>query len=439
MTVKVVGAGLAGCEAAWQLANAGIDVELYEMKPLKYTPAHKYSGYAELVCSNSLKAQRLESAAGLLKEEMRRLGSLCMDAAQHTCVPAGGALAVCREEFSDFITDKINSSPKIKVVHEEVTTIPDGYVIIATGPLTSEPLSKSIGELVGENYLYFHDAAAPIVTAESLDKSLVFEASRYDRGDADYLNCPMNKDEYLEFYNELVNAETAPLHDFEQKEGFTVYEGCMPIEVLAKRGEDTMRFGPLKPVGLVDPRTSRRPYAVVQLRKENNAGTLYNLVGFQTNLKFGEQKRVFSLIPGLENAEFVRYGVMHRNTYLNSPELLNRHFCFKGDQRIYFAGQMSGVEGYMESAASGIYAGLSLARRLNGLDEITLPEDTMIGALSAYVEKGSPSGFQPMGANMGILPELPEKIKNKQEKYAALAKRALSSLERALHGGSCDK
>ncbi len=439
MTVKVVGAGLAGCEAAWQLANAGIDVELYEMKPLKYTPAHKYSGYAELVCSNSLKAQRLESAAGLLKEEMRRLGSLCMDAAQHTCVPAGGALAVCREEFSDFITDKINSSPKIKVVHEEVTTIPDGYVIIATGPLTSEPLSKSIGELVGENYLYFHDAAAPIVTAESLDKSLVFEASRYDRGDADYLNCPMNKDEYLEFYNELVNAETAPLHDFEQKDGFTVYEGCMPIEVLAKRGEDTMRFGPLKPVGLVDPRTSRRPYAVVQLRKENNAGTLYNLVGFQTNLKFGEQKRVFSLIPGLENAEFVRYGVMHRNTYLNSPELLNRHFCFKGDQRIYFAGQMSGVEGYMESAASGIYAGLSLARRLNGLDEITLPEDTMIGALSAYVEKGSPSGFQPMGANMGILPELPEKIKNKQEKYAALAKRALSSLEQALHGGSCDK
>lgn len=439
MTVKVVGAGLAGCEAAWQLANAGIDVELYEMKPLKYTPAHKYSGYAELVCSNSLKAQRLESAAGLLKEEMRRLGSLCMDAAQHTCVPAGGALAVCREEFSDFITDKINSSPKIKVVHEEVTTIPDGYVIIATGPLTSEPLSKSIGELVGENYLYFHDAAAPIVTAESLDKSLVFEASRYDRGDADYLNCPMNKDEYLEFYNELVNAETAPLHDFEQKDGFTVYEGCMPIEVLAKRGEDTMRFGPLKPVGLVDPRTSRRPYAVVQLRKENNAGTLYNLVGFQTNLKFGEQKRVFSLIPGLENAEFVRYGVMHRNTYLNSPELLNRHFCFKGDQRIYFAGQMSGVEGYMESAASGIYAGLSLARRLNGLDEITLPGDTMIGALSAYVEKGSPSGFQPMGANMGILPELPEKIKNKQEKYAALAKRALSSLERALHGGSCDK
>lgn len=439
MTVKVVGAGLAGCEAAWQLANAGIDVELYEIKPLKYTPAHKYSGYAELVCSNSLKAQRLESAAGLLKEEMRRLGSLCMDAAQHTCVPAGGALAVCREEFSDFITDKINSSPKIKVVHEEVTTIPDGYVIIATGPLTSEPLSKSIGELVGENYLYFHDAAAPIVTAESLDKSLVFEASRYDRGDADYLNCPMNKDEYLEFYNELVNAETAPLHDFEQKEGFTVYEGCMPIEVLAKRGEDTMRFGPLKPVGLVDPRTSRRPYAVVQLRKENNAGTLYNLVGFQTNLKFGEQKRVFSLIPGLENAEFVRYGVMHRNTYLNSPELLNRHFCFKGDQRIYFAGQMSGVEGYMESAASGIYAGLSLARRLNGLDEITLPEDTMIGALSAYVEKGSPSGFQPMGANMGILPELPEKIKNKQEKYAALAKRALSSLERALHGGNCDK
>ncbi len=434
MTVKVIGAGLAGCEAAWRLASMDIHVQLYEMKPHKYTPAHKYSGYAELVCSNSLKAKRLESAAGLLKEEMRRLGSLTMLAAKSTMVPAGGALAVSREEFSDYITDKINSHPNIEVINGEVTEIPDGYVIIATGPLTSEALSVSIGRLVGNSYLYFHDAAAPIVAADSLDKSLVFEASRYGRGDADYLNCPMDKEEYLRFYNELVLAQTAPLHDFE-KEGskhYKVYEGCMPIEVLAKRGEDTMRFGPLKPVGLTDPRTGRRPYAVVQLRKENNEGTLYNLVGFQTNLKFGEQKRVFSLITGLENAEFVRYGVMHRNTYLNSPELLDNHFCLKKDQRIYFAGQMTGVEGYMESAASGIYAAMSLGRRLKGISEITLPADTMIGALAEYVHSGSPSGFQPMGANMGILPELPERIRGKQEKYAALAKRALLSLDRAI-------
>ena len=435
MTVKVIGAGLAGCEAAWQLANAGICVELYEMKPQKYTPAHKYSGFAELVCSNSLKAERVESAAGLLKEEMRRLGSLTMLAAEASKVSAGGALAVNREQFSDFITDKINSHPNITVVSKEVTEIPDGYVIIATGPLTSDSLSKSIASLIGEDYLYFHDAAAPIVTAESLDRSLVFEASRYGRGEPDYLNCPMNKEEYLAFYNELVNAESAPLHDFEQEghKDFKVYEGCMPVEVLAKRGEDTMRFGPLKPVGLTDPRTGSRPYAVVQLRKENNDGTLYNLVGFQTNLKFGEQKRVFSMITGLENAEFVRYGVMHRNTYLNSPKVLDKHFCFKPDPRIYFAGQMTGVEGYIESAASGIYAAMSLARKLLGKSEITLPVDTMLGALANYVEVGSDHSFQPMGSNMGILPELPERIKNKQDKYAALAKRALESLERALN------
>ncbi len=434
MTVKVIGAGLAGCEAAWQLANAGINVELYEMKPKKFTPAHKYSGLAELVCSNSLKAERVESAAGLLKEEMRRLGSLTMLAAEVSRVSAGGALAVNREQFSDFITEKINAHPNIKLISEEVSEIPDGYVIIATGPLTSDALSKSIAKLIGEDYLYFHDAAAPIVTAESLDKSLVFEASRYGRGEPDYLNCPMNKEEYLSFYNELLNAESAPLHDFEHEghKDFKVYEGCMPIEVLAKRGEDTMRFGPLKPVGLTDPRTGNRPYAVVQLRKENHDGTLYNLVGFQTNLKFGEQKRVFSLITGLANAEFVRYGVMHRNTYLNSPKVLDKHFCFKPDTRIYFAGQMTGVEGYIESAASGIYAGMSLARRLLGKSEITLPVDTMLGALANYVEVGSEHNFQPMGSNMGILPELPERIKNKQEKYAVLAGRALKSLGEAL-------
>ncbi len=434
MTVKVIGAGLAGCEAAWQLANAGINVELYEMKPEKYSPAHKYSGFAELVCSNSLKAERVESAAGLLKEEMRRLGSLTMLSAEVSKVSAGGALAVNREQFSNFITEKINSHLNIKVVCKEVTDIPEGYVIIATGPLTSDALSKSIARLIGNDYLYFHDAAAPIVTAESLDRSLVFEASRYGRGEPDYLNCPMNKEEYLNFYNELLNAESAPLHDFEHEghKDFKVYEGCMPIEVLAKRGEDTMRFGPLKPVGLTDPRTGNRPYAVVQLRKENNDGTLYNLVGFQTNLKFGEQKRVFSLITGLENAEFVRYGVMHRNTYLNSPKVLDKHFCFKPDPRIYFAGQITGVEGYIESAASGIYAAMSLARKLLGKSEITLPTDTMLGALANYVESGSEHEFQPMGSNMGILPELPERIKNKQEKYAVLANRALRSLEEAL-------
>ncbi len=435
MTVKVIGAGLAGCEAAWQLANAGINVELYEMKPKKYTPAHKYTGFAELVCSNSLKAERVESAAGLLKEEMRRLGSLTMLAARASKVSAGGALAVNREQFSDFITEKIHAHPNITVISEEVTEIPDGYVIIATGPLTSDALSKSIASLIGEDYLYFHDAAAPIVTAESLDRSLVFEASRYGRGEPDYLNCPMNKEEYLAFYNELINAESAPLHDFEHEghKDFKVYEGCMPVEVLAKRGEDTMRFGPLKPVGLTDPRTGSRPYAVVQLRKENNDGTLYNLVGFQTNLKFGEQKRVFSMITGLENAEFIRYGVMHRNTYLNSPKVLDKHFCFKPDPRIYFAGQMTGVEGYIESAASGIYAAMSLARKLLGKREITLPVDTMLGALANYVEVGSDHDFQPMGSNMGILPELPTRIKNKQEKYAALAERALASLERVLN------
>ncbi len=432
--VTVIGAGLAGCEAAWCLANMGIAVRLYDMKPGKFTPAHKYNGLCELVCSNSLKAERPDSAAGLLKLEMRRLGSVTMPVADETRVPAGGALAVSRKDFSDKVTEKILGHPNIEFVSEEITEIPDGYVIIATGPLTSDALSDSIKSLIGEDYLYFHDAAAPIVTADSLDMSRVFEASRYGKGEADYLNCPMDKEEYLAFYNELISAETAPLHEFEKSgsDNYKVYEGCMPIEALAKRGEDTMRFGPLKPVGLTDPNTGRRPYAVVQLRKENTEGTMYNLVGFQTNLKFGEQKRVFSMIPGLKDAEFMRYGVMHRNTYLNSPMLLDKHFCLRKDPRIYFAGQMTGVEGYTESAASGIYAGLSLGRKLLGLPEITLPTETMIGALANYVETGSPSGFQPMGANMGILPELPERIKNKQLKYQALSERAMTALEHAL-------
>lgn len=432
--VTVIGAGLAGCEAAWTLANMGIEVKLYDMKPAKFTPAHKYNGLCELVCSNSLKAERPDTAAGLLKLEMRRLGSVTMPVADETRVPAGGALAVSRQDFSDKVTEKILNHPNIEFISEELTEIPEGYVIIATGPLTSDALSESIKTLIGEDYLYFHDAAAPIVTRDSLDMTKVFEASRYDKGEADYLNCPMNKDEYLAFYNELIHAETAPLHDFEKSgsDNYKVYEGCMPIEAIAKRGEDTMRFGPLKSVGLIDPNTGRRPYAVVQLRKENTEGTMFNLVGFQTNLKFGEQKRVFSMIPGLAEAEFMRYGVMHRNTYLNSPMLLDRHFCLKKDQRIYFAGQMTGVEGYTESAASGIYAAMSLGRKLLGLPEITLPTETMIGALANYVETGSPSGFQPMGANMGILPELPERIKNKQLKYQTLSERAMNALEKAL-------
>ena len=430
MKVKVIGAGLAGCEAAWQLANSNIDVELYEMKPVKYSPAHSYKGFAELVCSNSLKAARIGSAAGMLKEEMRLLGSLTMECAAKTSVSAGGALAVDREKFSDLVTEKIKNHPKIKIFTEEITKIPSGYVIIATGPLTSGLLAESISEKCG-NYLSFFDAAAPIVTYESLDKDLVFLASRYGKGEADYINCPMNKEEYLRFYNELINSESAPLKEFE-KEHFKVYEGCMPIEVLGKRGEDTMRFGPLKPVGLIDPRTEKRPYAVVQLRKENNDGTLYNLVGFQTNLKFGEQKRVFSLITGLENAEFVRYGVMHRNTFIDSPRLLDEHFCMRKDSKVYFAGQITGVEGYMESASSGILAGLNLARKINLEEPISLPKETMMGSLSKYISDESVVNFQPMGSNMGILPDLPERIRDKQIKYQTIADRGLTELRKII-------
>ena len=436
--VTVIGAGLAGCEAAWQLANAGINVRLCEMKPAKYTPAHKYSGFAELVCSNSLKASRVNSAAGLLKEEMRRLGSLTVPCAVETAVPAGGALAVDRTLFSDLVTEKIHSHPNIEICSGEVTEIPEGNVIIASGPLTSDALAESIKKISG-GYLSFYDAAAPIVTFESINMERAFFGARYGRGDDDYINCPFTKEEYLDFYNAIVNAESAPLHDFDapqelhnKNDSFTVYEGCMPIEVLAKRGEETMRYGAMKPVGLNDPVTNRRPYAVVQLRKENGSGTMYNIVGFQTNLKFGEQKRVFSLIPGLENAEFVRYGVMHRNSFLNSPKLLDADFSLRSDRRIFFAGQITGVEGYMESAASGIMAGINMTRKLSGKDSLILPTDTMIGALSHYISDESVTDFQPMGANMGILPPCPTRIKDKQERYRIVAEAALMSLDKSI-------
>lgn len=437
-TVTVIGAGLAGCEAAWQLAQAGIKTELYEMKPKKFSPAHKYSGFAELVCSNSLKASRVNSAAGLLKEEMRRLGSLTVPCAEQTAVPAGGALAVDRKLFSDLVTEKIKAHENITIHEEELTEIPDGDVIIATGPLTSDGLAESISRICG-GYLSFYDAAAPIVSFDSINMNRAFFAARYGRGDDDYINCPFTKEEYTEFYNAIVNAESAPLHDFDRpqdihnkNDSFTVYEGCMPIEVLAKRGEETMRYGAMKPVGLTDPATGKRPYAVVQLRKENSGGTMYNIVGFQTNLKFGEQKRVFSLIPGLENAEFLRYGVMHRNSFLNSPKLLCKDFSLRSDGRIFFAGQITGVEGYMESAASGIIAGKNMARRLNGEAPLELPDVTMLGALSAYISDESVENFQPMGANMGILPDIGERIKDKQERYQVIADRSLAALEKCL-------
>lgn len=425
--VKVIGAGLAGCEAAWAIANEGICVELYDMKPQKKSPAHHKDGICELVCSNSLKADRPESAAGLLKMEMEKLGSLLVPCARKTSVAAGGALAVDRDLFSAEVEKQIKSHKNIKFFeNSEITKIPDGNVVIATGPLTSEKLSEEI-EKISNGRLSFFDAAAPIVSYESIDKTKVFVASRYGKGEPDYINCPMEKEEYIEFYNALVNAEKAPLKEID-KESFRVYEGCMPVEVLASRGIDTMRFGPLKPVGLTNPHTGRRPYAVVQLRRENAESTMWNLVGFQTNLKFGEQKRVFSLIPGLENAEFFRYGVMHRNFFINSPELLDADFGLRNNKNIFFAGQMTGVEGYMESAASGIIAGKNIAGRIKGEAPFILPTDTMTGAMAEYISSGSASDFQPMGANMGILPSLPERIKDKKLKYAKYAERAMKSL-----------
>lgn len=421
----VIGAGLAGCEAAWQIAEAGYEVTLLEMKPEKFSPAHKNKNFAELVCSNSLKASRIDSAAGLLKEEMARLGSLTVPVARNCAVPAGGALAVDRNEFSQTITDMINSHPNITVENklvEEISLDDDEILIIATGPLTEGKLGEAIQNLCGD-YLSFYDAAAPIVMADSVDMQKAFGASRYDRGgDDDYINCPFNKAEYEAFIEELINAEGAVVHDFD------VYEGCMPIEKLAKRGLDAPRFGPMKPVGLVDPNTGHRPWACVQLRRENSKGTMFNLVGFQTNLKFGEQKRVFSMIPGLENAEFVRYGVMHRNSFLNSPKLLNADFSLRSNPNIFFAGQITGVEGYMESAASGIMAGINAVRRAEGEEPLVLSEYNMIGALSQYISDESVTNFQPMGANFGVLPPIEPKIRDKRERYMALANRALEQL-----------
>ncbi len=421
----VIGAGLAGCEAAWQIAEAGYEVTLLEMKPEKFSPAHKNKNFAELVCSNSLKASRIDSAAGLLKEEMARLGSLTVPVARNCAVPAGGALAVDRNEFSQTVTDMINSHPNIKVENklvQEISLDDDEILIIATGPLTEGKLGEEIQKLCGD-YLSFYDAAAPIVTADSVDMQKAFGASRYDRGgDDDYINCPFNKAEYEAFIEKLINAEGAVVHDFD------VYEGCMPIEKLAKRGLDAPRFGPMKPVGLVDPNTGHRPWACVQLRRENSKGTMFNLVGFQTNLKFGEQKRVFSMIPGLENAEFVRYGVMHRNSFLNSPKLLNADFSLRSNPNIFFAGQITGVEGYMESAASGIMAGINAVKQAEGEEPLVLSEYNMIGALSQYISDESVTNFQPMGANFGILPPIEPKIRDKRERYMALANRALEQL-----------
>ena len=422
----VIGGGLAGVEAASQLARAGIPVTIAEMKPVKFSPAHSNAGLAELVCSNSLKAERLSSASGMLKAEMELLGSVCVAAAKECRVPAGGALAVDRNRFSEIITKRIEDDPLITVEHREVTGIPsDGVVIVAAGPLASDALSKDIERLC-PGQLSFFDAAAPIVTRESIDMEHAFTASRYERGgEDDYINCPLNKEEYEAFYNELVNAERAQIHDFDR----SVYEGCMPIEIMARRGVDTIRFGPLRPVGLRDPRTGHRPWAVLQLRRENAEGTLYNLVGFQTNLKFGEQKRVFTMFPALKNAEFVRYGVMHRNTFINSPLFLAPTMEFKDREGLFFAGQISGVEGYMESAASGIIAGINASRRIKGEDAFVPPIETMTGALCAHVSDGGNGDFQPMGANFGILPPLETKIRDKKLRYEALAQRGLNRLK----------
>lgn len=426
----VIGAGLAGCEAAYYLANKGVNVTLFEQKPIKRSPAHHIDSFAELVCSNSLKAMRINSAGGLLKAEMREFGSVCLESADKCAVPAGGALAVNRYDFSEYITEKIKSHSNIAVEYKEVTEIPnDAPVIIATGPLTEGKFAEKISELTG-SYLSFFDAAAPIVTAESIDMDSAFTQSRYDRGDSDdYINCPMDKEEYEAFYNELVNAEGAETHSFDKP---NVYEGCMPIEIMAKRGADTMRFGPLKPVGLTNPKTGHRPWANLQLRKENKEGTLYNLVGFQTNLKFGEQKRVFSMIPALKNSEFVRYGVMHRNSFINSPKLLDENFKLKSSENIWFAGQITGVEGYMESAMSGILAAVSVYNYLSDKPQLKLPETTMCGALSKYISTDDKKDFQPMGANFGILPRSGVNIKDKQERYKIIAEKALKDLKSVL-------
>lgn len=425
----VIGGGFAGVECAAQLAKRGIEVDLFEMKPQRFSPAHKSDMLCELVCSNSFKAMRVESASGLLKAEMKMLGSICVECAEKAAVPAGGALAVDRDIFASLVTGITEKNEKINVIRQEITEIPTGYdaVVIAAGPLVSDALAESIKKLTGNAFLSFFDAAAPVIEADSVDMDKAFLQSRYDRGgEDDYINCPMNKEEYEAFYDALVNAEIAELHEFDKKH---VYEGCMPIEIMAKRGADTIRFGPLKPVGLRDPKTGHRPWAVLQLRKENREGTMYNLVGFQTNLKFPEQKRVFSMIPALHGAEFVRYGVMHRNTFLDSPRLLNGDFSMKEHPDIFFAGQITGVEGYMESAAAGIMAGINAARRILGKETLILPPENMIGALSRYISDEYVVNFQPMGASFGLLPQLPERIRDKKERYGALAKRSLEMLK----------
>ena len=416
--ITIIGAGLAGSEAALQIAKRGMPVKLYEMKPQKFSPAHTNSDLAEIVCSNSFKSNQLTNACGLLKEELRRLGSELIPIADSVSVPAGQALAVDREKFSKAVTEKIEANSNIELIREEITEIPKtGKVIIATGPLTSDAFSKPICQLIGENDLHFYDAAAPIVEKSSINMDIAFWGDRYGKGDSSYINLPMNKEEYLKFYDELIHAEVTTLHNFEKRE---IFEGCMPIEIMAKRGEDTLRFGPLKPVGFTDPRTGQRPYAIIQLRQDNKEGTLFNLVGFQTNLKFGEQKRVFSMIPGLENANFMKYGVMHRNTYINSPQLLDNTYQLKQDSRIYFAGQITGVEGYVESISSGFVAGVNACAQ----EKIIFPEKTMIGALADYISVPNDK-FQPMNANYGILPSLDEKIRDKMVKYEKLSQRAL--------------
>lgn len=430
-TVTVLGAGLAGSECAWQLAKRGIQVKLVEMRPEKSTPAHVTGGFAELVCSNSLRSDELSNAVGLLKAEMRKMDSLIMESADKNAVPAGGALAVDRTGFSDYITKKLENHPNVEIIHAEAAEIPEGEVVVATGPLSSDAIADEIMKLCPDSDLHFYDAVAPIVTLESVDMDSAFFASRYDKGTADYVNCPMSKDEYLAFWQELTAAKQAEVHGFDDS---GVFEGCMPVEVMARRGVDTLRFGPMKPVGLVDPRTGVENYAVVQLRKDNADGTLYNIVGFQTHLTWGEQKRVFSMIPALKNAEFVRYGVMHRNTFLNSPRLLDRYYRLRSDERISFAGQMTGVEGYVESAASGMLVGIETAARVLGLPPVDFPQETAIGALGLYISGGSVGEFQPMNINFGIISPLGYRVKGKRNKNAEISKRSLEIIDELMNG-----
>jgi len=431
-TVKVIGAGLAGCEAAWQLAQRGLQVELYEMKPQKKSPAHHTDTFAELVCSNSLRGDRLENAVGLLKEELRRVGSLILECADATRVEAGGCLAVDRHGFSQLVTDRINSHPNITVISQEMTQVPEGPVIVATGPLTSDAMSEAIGRYFGADYLHFFDAAAPLVTAESVDMEHAWWQSRYDRGTPDYINCGMDKAQYEAFLQALITAEAAEVHGFEDA---NVFEGCMPVEVMGRRGPDTLRFGPLKPVGLVDPKTGKEPYAVVQLRQDNAAKSVFNLVGFQTHLKFPEQKRVFSMIPALRNAEYVRYGVMHRNTFLQSPKLLDRYYADRRNPLVAFAGQMTGVEGYVESTASGYLAAVALAARLQDRPVPEFPQETAIGALGLYVSNSGIDHFQPMNVNFSIISPLEQRIRKKAEKNLAIANRSLEIIDRMVAQG----